>query len=125
MSLKSWKEEFYPCAANSKEAQEKPVTHSLRKWKGALPENLKRHGMRNNSCGDICSSRRGIFCFDSDSCALCIASSEPYRVNCNLCHIKAATGNDCIDEFNRFVIEDDPKPMIELLEKTAKKFPDL
>lgn len=42
MSLKSWYEEFYPVSA-SKVSKEDALEHSIQKWKGLLPENLKKH----------------------------------------------------------------------------------
>lgn len=41
MSIKTWKAEFYSEPADSNEAHLKPITHSLKKWKGLLKKILK------------------------------------------------------------------------------------
>ena len=47
MSVETWKEEFYPVDATDDEVQEGSIfillDHSILKWTGALPENLKKH----------------------------------------------------------------------------------
>jgi len=45
MSLKTWKEEFYPVEAE--DAASNPIEatkHSIQKWKGAMAESLEKHG---------------------------------------------------------------------------------
>lgn len=42
MSFTSWKDEFYPTPAD-KTSEAEAVSHSLRKWRGFLPKNLKKH----------------------------------------------------------------------------------
>lgn len=44
MSLKSWLDEFYPVSA-SEVSKEDALEHSIQKWKGLLPENLKKHNV--------------------------------------------------------------------------------
>ena len=44
MSLETWKAEFYPIEAD-KTTKEQAIEHSLRKWQGLTPENLKKHGV--------------------------------------------------------------------------------
>lgn len=62
MSLKSWKEEFYPLKEgedNTDYFKLKSVTgfdalqHSLQKWIGFLPENLARHQVELRDAGQL------------------------------------------------------------------------
>ena len=69
MSLTTWREEFYPFRATEVEPGLPSIEHSLKKWTGALPENLTKHGCRyeyhriyeNDVDTDYIN-------FDSDSC---------------------------------------------------------
>ncbi len=47
MSLATWKAEFYPFTAEKCAAEfpEEALDHSIRKWEGLSPENLKKHGV--------------------------------------------------------------------------------
>jgi hypothetical protein len=45
MSIETWKAEYYPCDADSDEAQAAPAAHGLRKWYGLRPEAIARHGL--------------------------------------------------------------------------------
>lgn len=82
MSIKSWCEEFYQVKATHEEACEtdvKAIEHSLVKWRGLLPENLKKHHVRLGVFGnsiehdDSADIRAGSEVFlDSSSCALCV-----------------------------------------------------
>ena len=47
MSLKTWKKEFYPQSAK-RTKQSEAVEHSLHKWRGILPANLKKHGLNRD-----------------------------------------------------------------------------
>ena len=42
MSIKTWKEEFYPIPAQETE-QSNAIQHSLTKWTGFIPSNLEKH----------------------------------------------------------------------------------
>ena len=77
MSIQTWKQEFYPTEARNTLIQ-KALSHTIRKWKGLRPKNLRKH--------NLCVKRRDIklydkenlrgfvqaFKFNSDNCALCI-----------------------------------------------------
>lgn len=75
MSIESWTQEFYPYPANSAEAHERAIDHSLQKWIGLRPENLARHALSQAAGGlyDVGSSYKGspLFQIDAGSCALC------------------------------------------------------
>lgn len=46
MSLKTWMEEFYPSDATDAISSDlEAIEHSLQKWKGAVKENVERHGL--------------------------------------------------------------------------------
>lgn len=87
MSLKTWFKEFYPTPASKPDCS--PAEHSLRKWIGFLPRNLKKHGCRHNriwlKCGQI-----GHIMLCDYKCALCI---EHLDSGCKTCPLfKAGFG---------------------------------
>ena len=65
MSIETWKAEFYPKPARVTTVEE-AAEHSLQKWQGYLPENLKRHGV---STADL--ARADMPYRSADMCALC------------------------------------------------------
>lgn len=75
MSIETWTQEFYPCRANSAEAHERAVDHSLQKWIGLRRENLEKHGLiqvgyRLYSAEDV-TCLRPVFQIDVGTCSLC------------------------------------------------------
>lgn len=144
MTLKSWLKEFYPTRADEfKVLQLSPknklaaTEHSLQKWRGLTPENLKKHGVAVNDvrevvdAADCAGSMSGGFDehylgVDSHSCSLCqltegecsrcpIVEMRQYR-----CDIPTIEPKDRQSEWNAFMTTTDPLPMIALLEKTRE-----
>lgn len=80
MSYKTWSEEFYPIFAediNQKGvSEEELIQHSLTKWKGILPENLKKHGGKLFTATPTDDPRVEFedrnFYLGTDTCSLCI-----------------------------------------------------
>lgn len=115
MSADSWRSEFYPVDAETVAKHGdavKAVEHSLQKWRGALPKNLKKHGL---SCAPLA--------FIADTCSLC----KMYISGrcCRACPLYVSRGEvACTDErsdelinpYDSYVLGHNPKPMIEALE---------
>lgn len=119
MTIKTWKEEFYPIAADSDEAKESDrsaLLHSIHKWQGLEEENLKKHNItakRLNAYFDI----------DSETCALCQRSEYSWDT-CEDCVLRKSRGGRCdvkipgesISPYDAWICDLDPAPMIALLE---------
>lgn len=127
MSLQTWKEEFYPIPADKVEEKD-AVQHSLTKWKGLLPENLKKHEVfRIELCSsptivdqytDISEISVGLP-VTSKSCSLCeLYFATKAAPGCTHCPIKVSSGESCNKEYWTYREEGNPTPMIELLERT-------
>jgi hypothetical protein len=125
--LKAWKKEFYPTRADTRMSRIDAVRHSLRKWKGLLPENLDRYNL-TVSFIDFALPVSG------DSCALCQkyydASIPDRERRCQKCPLAQVLGErcDCLDDGNDYVspwhsfsLDKNPVPMIEALEKTLRE----
>lgn len=112
MSLESWMAEFYPVpASEATGSDEEAIAHSLRKWEGALPENLAKHGVFYTDHG-VRDGKNVWLRFDAGTCALCDA--HPY---CEECPVADRQDGPC-DEGSAYDISlDDPLPMITLLRK--------
>jgi len=126
MSLLTWTEEFYP-----KEAREcvgsnlEMLEHSIRKWRGAIPANMGKHGLKH-SAGPMVMDRENLstFAFNCQTCALC----QVYRMedtvvqpDCTGCPLNEMFGEPCCysspDPYAVFVSTGNPQPMIEALTK--------
>lgn len=137
MSIASWKAEFYPVPVQElkeieKLSNEELIQHSLKKWRGATKDNLAKHGlMKIPGKGFIAyyfGHKLQYFSFGANSCSLCKVYSmqdkrnydEEECINCPLSQL----GDCCLYEgssYFKFIISNDPKPMIKLLERALKK----
>ena len=138
MSLKTWKEEFYPIEADKCKKKD-AIKHSLQKWIGLRQSNLRKHK---------------IF-YDFTESTMCNLSNEIdheyfYPVNhqsCSLCQIylnnrSYTNSDDCVkcplaitrnglpctfgfnnhkSPYNKFRTKGDPEPMISLIRKAIKQ----
>ena len=150
MTFKTWKQEFYPISARIAADRAKTVDgfddvalaqHSLRKWQGLRPENLKRHGVEvvkyNHGAKYITSGNSLVeLNIDSGTCALCDAHIKGYDEAddpCETCPLYQSRGKVACDDYNedededeeniespwhQFAINNDPEPMIKALEDT-------
>lgn len=140
MSLKSWREEFYPIniedIQNFKELSEYELIQiSLTKWLGLLKENLDKH--------DVDTEHKKVFethwldnfqnCEDyveiaAESCSLCVRflyrdnPHNPYPTYaCFECPLYKALGDKRCDDygepFHIWICTSNPEPMIKALEK--------
>jgi len=140
MSLQTWKQEFYPITAkcvaeNENSTIEEVIQHSLRKWIGLRPKNLKKHGLEKltlNTIGPASILEKGnldydeteVFGIGSQNCSLCIL----YHSNCEYCELaKARNGESCCTRWASskssyliFMETADPEPMIKDLQKALE-----
>jgi len=99
MSVQSWCEEFYPKYANDTTRRE-AVQHSLQKWIGLLPRNLKKHECTLSKWGDIIDADTfNSLEIDAETCALC---RHYQRDDCGVCPLYLVRGKvSCSDRRNR------------------------
>lgn len=146
MSLASWKKEFYPTAAGSKAAKAAPAAHSLQKWLGLLPANLKKHGVVQwrgdvmnaeafsdwQGSGGVYYNMPPSFEFSGTTCSLCAKymTSRSYDGACSACPLYTLLDRRTCEEedadgrpgpFSQLIFNNKPDPMIKLLKKLAKK----
>lgn len=109
MSKKSWIAEFYPQEAEEV-AKKNALRHSIQKWKGLLPEALKRHRLYEPP----------IFVSDS-TCALCHHYQYTGHSECSECPLYKARGYVRCDKarpaeqnspFTHYRENKDPVPML-------------
>lgn len=122
MSLKTWKEEFYPIDAEYV-SEEDAVEHSLRKWIGLRKENLDKHRISTGWTG-ISDGDEDVY-IDSSTCALCQRYFDDEAVNeCASCPLFDLLGKRCDNgDDSPFVIwgeYENPEPMIAALEQLVK-----
>ena len=120
MSLKSWKQEFFPVPISEVKKGD-ALTHALRKWTGLTTRNLKRHGLSNlfNVC--IEDSDHNLFGVSTSTCSLC----KFYRnhTGCLGCPLVKLSGKQCDlkgEPFYEWSKWGDPQPMIRALKKCIK-----
>lgn len=124
MSMKTWKEKFYPVEPSKSMTKRKAVEHSLLKWRGLLSSNLEKHGLvvygsyiqeDGNSIEDLR--------IDDKSCALCVKYG--YGSGCMICPLGKHLTHPC-DQGERSPYKvwrnsGDPKPMIKALRAVLKE----
>ena len=132
MSINSWKKEFYSIPAESEclDTDLKRIDHSLQKWVGLLPENLKKHGINKIlHSSRIEDSKGDTFLIDSESCALCFEYLFPSNKSCHRCPLYLVNESTCCDQskeidsfspYGEFSWKENPKPMIQLLIETRE-----
>lgn len=150
MSLATWKAEFYPIEADEVAIKD-AIDHSLQKWLGLLPENLKKHNVTilDKCVQDLDDDRYDpdYIVVGSESCSLChhYHTDDPTdededgdEVYCELCPLYKVRGNVACDaeraeeanspwhHFGRNEYKNnqeyDPKPMIFWLQKAKEEF---
>lgn len=132
MSLKSWKQEFYPITAS--EAADTldlvgAVKHAIQKWTGLRKENLDKHECRQNDRNKFrVMYKRSRFQVDTESCSLCQMFLDR-NFNCNGCPLFESRGEIRCDgemakernsPYNEWLDTGNPAPMLRALRKALK-----
>jgi hypothetical protein len=81
MSLKTWLAEYYPVPADRAAGDEAGLEHAIRKWKGAMPAALKKHGCRVNGERLVSDTGKIRLMFGHKTCVLC----QRWRLLCSWC----------------------------------------
>lgn len=129
MSLETWNEEFYPISAMDVKITKSELycaLHSLKKWIGYRPENLKKHEVTAKDV-DYPGAR---------NCALCNLHgfNETDSADCSKCILTEIRGVPCDERlpgqsfkgyyqspYHSYHRDDNPEPMIELLTQAVQK----
>ena len=138
MSIKSWKNEFYPIAA-SRVAKKNALAHSLKKWKGLTRENLVKHKLmychRYIHEGKSFRFTKPFMEIDGGSCACCHhwigkSRSGAFNIFCQECPLLKARGGFRCDQstdyngddpYGAFINNGNPNPMIKLIKLAINK----
>ena len=102
MSMKTWREEFYPVSAATarRRSWRWAAKHSLRKWEGLKEENLRKHDVRYSPEDNAVVGANGArLRLDGETCALCYKAQEAEEADlsmngCDLCPL-ALVGYNC------------------------------
>ena len=136
MTLKTWKDEFYPVPADdpSIETDLQAIKHSLRKWEGLRYDNRAKHDIssREYMGRNYIHTLGGLtyLYIDSGTCALCVR--HIFTSNCRKCPLYLERGMKCDSSvvtgnihknmvevgrspYQEWTINVNPEPMIELL----------
>jgi hypothetical protein len=115
MSVATWLRKFYPSAPPVLMPKIAAIKHSLRKWIGLRPANLKAHGLAGPPIR-----------IHGTTCSLCCRYYDSGELSCAACPLYVALGNHRCDEYKSspyriYHQHDDPEPMIKALKKTLKE----
>lgn len=129
MTLKTWKEEFYPTSDFDGMTEIQSIEHSLQKWIGLRKDNISRHAVVIDD-GDVVYSEDPLQCvvIGDWSCALCMnfRYKDDNSEGCYPCPLyKSRGGVSCYKETRKETLspwiswkrDTDPEPMIVALEK--------
>ena len=134
-----WLKEHYPTPANDPEALAKPITHSLRKWRGMRADVLKKYNLYHNN-SSIYVEGESRMDISTATCALCVkhyrVDLEDYDEQCKTCPLSEVRGVACdklpsnrdkpfeLSPYHAFTCKNDPEPMIKLLEAALQEYPE-
>lgn len=135
MSIQSWYNENYPIDAELVSDEGEAIEHSIRKWRGFLPENLAKHKVKINTLcifegtlidenykGALTYAINPLNLDRGDSCALCEMFSRSFinDIGCAECPIVKSGQLSCYRTNSAYMKSSPefPGPMIEALEKT-------
>jgi len=120
MSMKTWRDKYYPVEA-FKVPKADAVEHSYRKWLGARPKNLKQHGLYRDGDRVLEIGGKSEFCFNIFTCSLCYHYMDATAVECVTCPLTIVLGYPCDEYINspflKWSLTGDPEPMIKALRK--------
>ena len=134
MSLRTWKREFYPYDKGfgkfdaDTRPRNDPAT-DIQKWKGFLPENLKKHNVvyeREDSFELVDVEAKSeefpeSFAANTESCSLCLVF---FTYQCEGCPLLDPDGDSCCSTdrgFDDYIKTKDPTLMIAELEAVLKE----
>jgi hypothetical protein len=136
MSLKTWKEEFYPEAPTKRMTAISAIENSIRKWEGLTRANMDKHGLVKLFDESIIVEEepksRAKFLVTASTCALCkkyynrkAYLNEEEDSACFMCPLYIIKGEQCDDkQSSPYIIWMDtgnPRPMISLLKRALKR----
>jgi hypothetical protein len=123
MSLSSWKREFYKRPAK-KTSRKFALQHSLRKWIGLKPSNLKKHSVFISDFSVVDgNTSRGSLQIDDQTCALCVHFLNSPVHDCKGCPL-TEIDNCCLDgdsPYDEFLHHGKVMPMIKALKDAVNK----
>ena len=133
MSINTWVEEFYPAPEDGGlrwPDWQSALESAILKWSGATESNLKKHSLEKSEMTRIKDDLDRTFSFSSYTCGLCDLTEDISSGggSCYSCPIYAANGRSCdspsesddLSEFGQWTTNDNPYPMIRLLDKTKE-----
>ena len=127
MSVRTWKEEFFTGIVKASKTPLAAAEHSLRKWKGLDPEQLKKHKLVKVADEHYINSTKTCNGFDvgCNECALCRYSNAVAGYHsCDDCPLAEASGGvTCMDNASPYRVwldTGDVKPMVEALKRTVE-----
>jgi len=129
MSISTWKKEFFS-EPKSKMTDKQCAEHTLKKYTGALKENLVKHELvKYKDESYIESKKNKTFYFDVSSCSFCLKYFEfSYsEKKCNGCPLLKEEGVTCFNEessYFKFIKTSKPNKLISLMKKIIKKCDD-
>lgn len=99
MSLETWIKEFYPVPAQDV-SEKKALNHSIVKWTGLLPKNLRKHGVEWAAPRAIRDAvTLDTFDIDVTTCALCVHHCRSFgEMECEGCPLNQYLGMPCDHE---------------------------
>ncbi len=125
MSIKSWKQEFYPITAEqaARKGDLAAIDHAYLKFRGTFPSNLKRHGCEKWKCRVLFDDLE--FCFGHTTCALCVRNTGPAfdMPDCYRCPLFVSGGIECSQDesaYREWEESNDPRPMLKALRAARK-----
>jgi hypothetical protein len=101
MTVQTWIDEFYPKPV-TRTTPDEAAQHSLTKWQGLTPKNLKKHNVRTDDFGHVVGiatdDREDSLVINGSTCALCEHFLNIDDEGCEPCLLYKARGGVACDE---------------------------
>ena len=126
MTLKAWKEKYYPKTASPNMTIMQALDHSILKWSGLSKAALDSFALtRHKSLVDD-DNEGCYFIVAVGTCALCVKFFDNLCAGCPLYEVRGNTrccdelGDEQVSPYNEFTVNGNPRLMLRWLRKAKK-----
>ena len=126
MTLKAWKEKYYPKEASKDMTTVQALDHSILKWSGLSEATLDSFALTRNGFIVDDDNEGGCFIVGIGTCALCVKFFDDFCAGCPLYEVHGNTpcceelGDEQVSPYNKFIVNGNPRPMLRWLHKAKK-----
>ena len=126
MTLKAWKEKYYPKEASKDMTTMQALDHSILKWSGLSKATLDSFALTRHRFLVDEDNEGDLFVVGINTCALCVKFIYEKCWGCPLFEVRGHTpcceelGDEQVSPYDKFTVNGNPRPMLRWLHKARK-----